>query len=395
MRRSFICAAVVALLCVPVLAQATREKALSDGQAALDKAVAFLQSQQQADGSWQRNEHEPPAITALALKVICRDPKSGKQAASVKKAASWLASIQQPDGGLYRNMLANYNTAICISALAPLEDPALKEPINKAVAYLKSTQWSDAIAAPGGNAELGKAFSGGWGYGGTQGRPDLSNTGVVLDALKEAGLKSDDAAYQNAAKFAARLQNFSESNPAGWAGNDGGFIYSPGRNGEGESSAGQYATPEGKRMLRSYGSMTYAGLKSMIYAGLSKDDPRVKAAWSWVRSNWTLEANPGMELLGPENARAGIYYYYYTLGRALAVYGEPTIQDKKGASHDWRLELIAAISSAQKPDGTFQGDRKWMEDNPVVATSLAMLALEDAMEDLQAHPVKLQEKLQP
>ena len=34
--------------------------------------------------------------------------------------------------------------------------------------------------------------------------------------------------------------------------------------------------------LRSYASMTYAGLKSMIYAGLDRDDPRVKAALDYI-----------------------------------------------------------------------------------------------------------------
>ena len=33
--------------------------------------------------------------------------------------------------------------------------------------------------------------------------------------------------------------------------------------------------------------MTYSGLKSMIYAGLTKDDPRVKAAVQWIRSTTT------------------------------------------------------------------------------------------------------------
>ena len=43
--------------------------------------------------------------------------------------------------------------------------------------------------------------------------------------------------------------------------------------------AGEYTGADGKRMLRSYGSMTYAGLKSMIFAGVGPDDPRVKAAY--------------------------------------------------------------------------------------------------------------------
>src|SRR5690606_24431948 len=106
---------------------------------------------------------------------------------------------------------------------------------------------------------------GGWNYGGNRGRPDASNTAVAIDALHDAGLDKEDPAFKNAVTFLSRLQNHSETNPADWAGEDGGFIYTPGKEGQGESSAGEYTDAEGNRRLRSYGAMTYAGLKSMIY----------------------------------------------------------------------------------------------------------------------------------
>src|SRR5215207_2193319 len=102
---------------------------------------------------------------------------------------------------------------------------------------------------------------------------------------------------------------------------------------KGKSLGGQ--GPDGRPMARSYGSMTYGGLKSMIYAGLSKDDPRVKAAWSWIRKNWSLAENPGMRLGDPRNAEAGLFYYRQTFAKALAADGEPTVTEAKGAAHDW------------------------------------------------------------
>lgn len=370
-------------------AQEANQKTLSDAQAVLDKAVGYLKAHQQEDGSWQQSGREPPALTAMVLRVFARDARTGTATPQAKKAIAYLLSVQQEDGGIYRDMLANYSTAICISGLLAVNDPAMKQPVEKAVAYLKGSQWHDTILGPTGEpVNVNPAFRGGWGYGGTRSRPDVSNTSAALDALKESGLKSDDPVFQNALKFVTRMQNFSETNPAPWAGNDGGFIYSAGKNGEGDSSAGEYTTADGRRMLRSYGSMTYAGLKSMIYAGLGKDDPRVQAAWNWIRNNWTLEENPAMSASGAENAKAGIYYYYYTLAKALAVYGEPVVVDRQQVAHDWRVELVAKLASVQKDDGTFVGDRKWMEDNPIIATSLAMLALEDAMQDLREHPAK-------
>jgi squalene-hopene/tetraprenyl-beta-curcumene cyclase len=359
-------------------------------RAATGKALAWLKARQKEDGSFVSSDREPPAITALVLQAFLDDPNYGAKSEPARKAIANLLQIQQANGGFYKDMLANYNTAIAISALAKSKDPALSERIAKAVGYLKATQFSDAIAGPDGQKiQPNDPVFGGWNYGGARGgRADLSNTAIALEALRDSGLKESDPAYQNAVKFITRLQNNSETNPAAWAGNDGGFIYDSGRAGEGGSAAGEYTSADGKKLLRSYGSMTYAGLKSMIYAGLSKDDQRVKAAWDWVRSNWTLDQHPGMAANGPEHARDGVFYYYQTLAKSLDVYDEPVITDKQGGRHDWRVELIDKLSSIQKEDGSFAGTRRWMEDNPVISTAFATLALQDAMSDLKEHPAK-------
>ena len=44
--------------------------------------------------------------------------------------------------------------------------------------------------------------------------------------------------------------------------------------------------------LPGYGSMTYAGIKSLIYCGVSKDDPRVKKAYEWIQKNYTRRRQP-------------------------------------------------------------------------------------------------------
>src|SRR5690606_22403475 len=151
-------------------------------------------------------------------------------------------------------------------------------------AYLKRLQWTPETRPQYDDDTKGEQvvqdendpFYGGWGYGGRSrgpGRPDMSNLQMTLEALHDAGLQPDDPAYQRPITFITRQQNLGETNDQPWAGNDGGFVYSPAANRQGESMAGEYTTPTGERRLRSYGSMTYAGLKSMIYAGLTKDDP--------------------------------------------------------------------------------------------------------------------------
>ena len=232
--------------------------------------------------------------------------------------------------------------------------------LDRAEAFVKNLQWDDKEGHDRSSPNYGGA-----GYGGSK-RPDLSNTAFLLDALKSAGRGPDDEAMQKALVFVSRCQNLeSEYNTTAFAAKnpDGGFYYTPAAGGA--SMAGK--TDNGG--LRSYGSMTYAGLKSMIYAGLGPDDPRVKAATRWLAEHYSLEENPGM-------GTAGLYYYYQTLAKALAATGEPSFADAAGKKHDWRAELIAAIASRQKPDGSWVNpNNRWLEGDANLVTGYALLAL--------------------
>lgn len=355
-------------------------------QTVIDKALEYLKSQQKPDGSWQ-NEREPSAFTAVVLKAFVQEPRYSVKDEFISKGYKRLLD-QQTATGVYTDLLANYNTAIAVSSLAAAKNPDFQAAIDKAVAYLRSLQWTENIeGGPKGEGKItpDNPWYGGFGYG-RQGRPDGSNTSITLDAFKDAGLGADDPAMKAALRFVTRMQNFSETNDQKWAGNDGGAVYTPANNGE--SFAGEYTGPDGKRLLRSYGSMTYAMLKSYIYCGLTRDDPRVKAAWDWITKNWTLDDNPGMRAGNPEYARWGLYYYYLTLARALRAYGQPVIVDPQGNRHDWRIELVEKLAAVQRPDGSFIGDKRWMEDNPVLVTAFAVLALQEARADLTERPPK-------
>jgi squalene-hopene/tetraprenyl-beta-curcumene cyclase len=364
---------------------AAETPAAEQAQALIDKGLVYLKSQQKSDGGWQ-SQADPPAMTAIVLKAFVQDAKYDADTDFVKRGYDKLLSYQLESGGIYKDLLANYNTAIAVSALAAAEEPAYRERINRAVAYLKGLQWTPRTG-PGPKSEKvtdeSNPWFGGWGYG-RHARPDGSNLQLAIDALHDAGLKPGDPAYEAAMKFVTRMQNSSETNDQPWTGDDGGFVYTPANNGE--SMAGETTTSDGQRRLRSYGSMTYAGLKSMIYAGLSKDDPRVKAAWSWITSNWTLDENPGMRLGGPDRAQHGLYYYYHTLARALNAYDEPVIVDSQGSKHDWRIELVNKLAELQREDGSWIGDKRWMEDNPALVTAYAVLALQEVLADLEQHP---------
>jgi squalene-hopene/tetraprenyl-beta-curcumene cyclase len=184
--------------------------------------------------------------------------------------------------------------------------------------------------------------------------------------LKALGHDADSEAMQRALVFVSRCQNLeTEHNTTPFAAKnpDGGFYYTPAAGGS--SMAGE--TPGGG--LRSYGSMTYAGLKSMIYAGVSAADPRVTAAIKWIRLHYDLQSNPGM-------GEAGLYYYYHTFAKALAAIGQDTFVDAEGHKHDWRAELRAALAARQQPDGSWVNENdRWLEGDPNLVTGYALLAL--------------------
>ena len=188
-----------------------------------------------------------------------------------------------------------------------------------------------------------------------------------MDACEAAGDGPDDEAVKRALVFVSRCQNLETEiqhhAPSPRRDPDGGFYYTPA--GGGEQPAGKTANGG----LRSYGSMSYAGLKSMIFAGLKADDPRVKAAIDWAQKNYTLTENPG-------------------IGRSRSVLLLPPV--RQGARRDrpghdrrlrrqgphWRTRVGRRIGHRQQPDGSWiNKDSRWMEGDPNLVTGYALLTL--------------------
>ncbi len=328
---------------------------------AIVRASQYLrESGQQSDGSF--SPKSGPAITALCITALVR---TGTPADSpmVTRAVAYLLTFQQSDGGIYQpeSAVANYETSIAILALHECNiSGQYEEIIQKARQFLTVIQWDESEGNTFAEPEYGGA-----GYGRHE-RPDLSNTAFLIDALKGVGASSDDPAIQRALIFVSRSQNLegvydildvANKNP------DGGFFYTPANGGE--SQAG--TTPTGG--LRSYGSMTYSGLRSMIYAGVSADDPRVVAAIEWLKQHYTFAENPGM-------GDAGLFYYFHTAAKALHVLGQDQIIGIDGKAHDWRKDLVGVLLSAQNENGSWvNNNSRWLEGDANLVTSYALLAL--------------------
>ncbi len=346
----------------------------------VQRGTEYLKSQQADDGSFSKELG--PGITALAATALMRNgvPVTDE---SVQSALYFLKAFVRESGGIHvtDSLYRNYETCISILCFAEANvDGKYTEIIQNAEAFVKGLQWGPATETDPDDPSYG-----GFGYGNHR-RPDLSNTAFTIEALRAAGASAHDEAIQRAIIFVSRTQNLqSEHNntPAADKIGDKGFYYTPAdtpglidsENSYGSSQAGK--TENGG--LRSYGSMTYAGLKSMLYAGVSKEDFRVQGAVEWIKRNYTLEINPGMEYAGPRGGLDGLFYYYHTFGKALDALGVDELQDVEGEIHFWRNELISKLAEIQQEDGSWVNESpRWLETDPNLVTSYVLLALSHA-----------------
>jgi squalene-hopene/tetraprenyl-beta-curcumene cyclase len=341
-----------------------------DWNAIVDKTIAYLKITQNADGSWGQAPRNR-GVTGVIVTGMLQTGKIGADDEPVAKALKFIESLVNAKAGHIAGpeatvQLQNYVTCINVMALTAAKRPEkYKAIVGDGVKFLKKLQWDD------GEGKNDKDdFFGGAGYD-SKSRPDLSNTQFFIDALREAGVPSDDPALQKALIFVSRCQNLkSEFNGAPWSGkiNDGSFIYSAAGGGQTKTS-----DDPNNMNLSGYGSMTYAGIKSMIYCGIGKDDKRYKAALEWIQKNYTLDANPGMP---KELAERGLYYYYHTMAKTLDLMEADTFTDAEGKKHDWRAELVEALKKRQKADGSFvNANDRWMEGDPNLVSGYAMMAL--------------------
>ena len=337
------------------------------------RGLAWLQANQHSNGWWSTPDQ--PAITALALTAFKGDPKARYQAtepAWLKKGYGFLLACVRPDGGIHRTNLVTYNTSISMMALLAAGNPAYDPVIVKARQFLVGLQRDF-----GEKGRLDDVFDGGIGYGSNYEHSDMGNTLAALEALYYSQrLVADknladarDLDWAAAIQFLQNCQNLPAYNKQAWVSDDankGGFIYYPGHS----MAGGETNAATGRVALRSYGSISYGGLLSYIYADLKRADPRVVAVFDWLRANYTLDENPGM---GPQ----GIYFYLHTMTKALTAYGVVELELKDGRKLNWRREVAMRLINRQQRDGSWSNDNgRWLEKDPALVTSYAVLSLE-------------------
>ena len=357
---------------VPGLSDATRQKA----ERAIARGLKWLSEHQRDDGSWSSRSH--PALTGLPLWAFGISRYDGKDTI-MDKAGEYILSFKKEDGSIFKDPLigswiggglAGYNTAICMTALHQTGDAKYHQVILDARTFLAKCQ----IEGESENA-------GGFGYSPPKdpkkARVDLSNTLYALEAmeitkdledLRGVGEKKVTVNKTKMLEYLKRLQNQEAQDST----NYGGFAYS-----EDIAQAGR-DLEKGKVQLRSYGSMTYAGLLSLIYSDVDRKDPRVVSALDWATKHWTLDENPGM---GEE----GLFYFFNVMAKALQAVGAEAIPREDGEHIKWREEFVNKLVALQEVDekkGTgywVNKNNRFWEKNSVLVTAYTIIALNYAL----------------
>ena len=364
---------VLAVLAMGLSARAGEADAIN---AAAKKAAGYLVKQQNENGTFGPSKGAvSPGHTGLVIRALAVSPdKLRDNNPAVEKAVKYLLSKQLPNGSiaLPEMGLENYTTSVAIMALAALENPAHKDAIEKAKNYVLSCQ---LLESQGYKPDEHPRAYGSFGYGNSK-RGDLSNSGFSLEALKAAGLKEDSPAWKNAVLFIKRCQDNEETNDVAemkGGDNTGAFVYLPG-----DSEFGKVKTKSGKELPKPYGNMTYMAIKSLIYAGIKKDDASLQAAFKWVSKNYSAKQNPGGE------GSQGYYYYALAFAKAFTAAGVKELELADGSKANWAKDLSAHLISMQKEDGSFVNPAdRWWEADPVLCTAYAVDALSLCAEALK------------
>lgn len=347
--------------------------------ASLQRGAAFLVSRQ--DDSGMFGKVPMPGIAGLGAIALHGSPATDRAAvdAAALKALGSVLSYAQPDGGLFdakagKGAYPNYNTAIGLLTLVTFARPEDKPQIVAARRFLKQMQIDDTESI----------HYGGFSYGASQkgARSDLSNAAWVAEALYYSeSYEADQPGSQDAAEkttavwkafstFLAHSQKAADPNAKADDKTDkdvGGFAYIPGK--------------DASKLVTS-GGMSYAGLKSMVYARLSPDDVRVKSVMRYVATNYTVDENPGQ-------GQEGYYYYVLMMAKALAASGVDDLVLADGSHHNWRQELSEKLISLQQKDGSWVNPAgRFMESAPELSTPFAMIALRVAAGTPGTQPAK-------
>jgi hypothetical protein len=241
------------LSAAPAAAKTLGQWTQGDINEAIAHGIGFLETQQNADGSFGTTY--PIAETSLAITSFGVEDGghfaklTPTQQAAVQRAVGWLISQQDPTTGVFgTEFYETYDTGLALLALSfsdevPTTPPdAVAHAIEEGRRFLLEDQQTGngvslcQSSGPLGSGLGGQSYCGGWNYtpGGT--RSDESNTGFAVTGLASTGGVPAAAAALNLG-WQRNVQEFSGNTYGSpTLRDDGGASYEPGIN-EGDFSS--------------------------------------------------------------------------------------------------------------------------------------------------------------
>ena len=319
-----------------------------EAEATLARGLAWLQAQEAADGRIGTNRYQ--AVTALALRAV-------RGAAGITNGRWNGAALKKSDGYLKAFVGSNptnpgiesFDADVCRKVL---QLPGSEKAAQDWASYLATQDRDDSararefelreIAWQKQRATLVK-----------QGQdPDRFAAAQLAQAVVPASVtvgraRPPDAPTGAASELAAVSQGSSGS-----------------------------LNPALRKKRRGYGSLTYQGMMHLLYEEVRSNDPRVDAMMDWAERGWSLDENPG-------KGKAGLFYFYHAMSKCLAASGEEEIVPLLGGTPiRWREEFVRKLVAMQHVDNDqktgywVNENPTYMEDDPVLVTTYAMLSLE-------------------
>ena len=164
-------------------------------------AVRYLRARgQAADGSFSSGAG--PGITAIVTTGLLRNGYSIDDPL-VAKSLKYLKGFVREDGGIYAegSLYRNYETCMslmCFNEAEKQRSGQYGKMLKRAENFVKGIQNDESEGL-----DKSDPAYGGTGYGKHK-RPDLSNTGIFIDTLKELGRGQDDEALRRATVWHTR-----------------------------------------------------------------------------------------------------------------------------------------------------------------------------------------------
>ncbi len=300
--------------------------------AAVDRALKFLASQQGPNGSWKADAYgESTGATSLAVMAFLAAghvPGEGEHGARLERAITWVLDQQQPNGMIVASRshgplyCHGISTLMLAEVAGMLEKPLAercRQAIERSVRLLLEAQ----------SVAKDERHAGGWRYQTTSQDSDLSVTAwqlLALRAAKNIGCDVPAESIERAVEYVRKCH----------AAESGGFAYQPG------------ATPSATR--------TGTGIVALEICGrhLGRE---VQRASEFLREK-------------PLHPREQYFYYgVYYCSVALDLMGGAERTAARRALGDLLLERQLADGSWQAENGSEQAAGK------LYATSMSVLAL--------------------